>query len=406
VHHREERQSEEGRLTRVLALNAGSSTVKGALWEIGPAETLVLSFAAERIGIPGGRVAVRGADGSTVLERPMPLADHEAAFAALFAALGGDGRIDGLDAVGHRIVHGGPRWSAPTLVTPAVTAALAELIPIDPDHAPQALAGIRAVERVRPDVPQVACFDTAFHRTMPAVARTYALPRRLADAGIVRYGFHGLSYEYVHGALRQLDGALADARVVIAHLGSGASVAALRGGRSVDTSMGFSPTAGLVMSTRSGDVDPGILLHLLQGEGMTPEALATMLAKESGLLGLSGTSGDMRDLLATEGTDAAAALAVEVFCYRARAYVGAYAATLGGLDALVFTGGIGEHAPAVRARVCAGLEHLGVVLDPAANLAGAPVVSGATSPVRVRVIPTNEELMLARHAAALVAARA
>ena len=291
-------------------------------------------------------------------------------------------------------------------MTPAVTAALAELIPIDPDHAPQALAGIRAVERARPDVPQVACFDTAFHRTMPAVARTYALPRRLADAGIVRYGFHGLSYEYVHGALRQLDGALADTRVVIAHLGSGASVAALRGGRSVDTSMGFSPTAGLVMSTRSGDVDPGILLHLLQGEGMTPEALATMLAKESGLLGLSGTSGDMRDLLATEGTDAAAALAVEVFCYRARAYVGAYAATLGGLDALVFTGGIGEHAPAVRARVCAGLEHLGVVLDPPANLAGAPVVSGATSPVRVRVIPTNEELMLARHTAALVAARA
>ncbi len=381
MHYREERQSEEGGLTRVLALNAGSSSVKGALWEIGPAETLVRSFATDRV------------------------TDHEAAVEALLDGLDRDGRLDGLDAVGHRIVHGGPRWSAPTLVTPAVTAALADLIPIDPDHAPQALAGIRAVARARPDVPQVACFDTAFHRTMPAVARTYALPRRLADAGIVRYGFHGLSYEYVHGALRQFDGALADARVVIAHLGSGASVAALRGGRSVDTSMGFSPTAGLVMSTRSGDVDPGILLHLLQGEGMTPAALATMLAKESGLLGLSGTSGDMRDLLAREGADAAAALAVEVFCYRARAYVGAYAATLGGLDALVFTGGIGEHAPAVRARVCAGLEHLGVVLDPEANATGAPVVSGATSRVRVRVIPTNEELMLARHAAALVTAR-
>lgn len=382
MHHREERQSEEGGLTRVLALNAGSSSVKGALWEIGAAETLVRSFAIDRV------------------------TDHEAAVEGLLDGLDRDGRLDGLDAVGHRVVHGGPRWTEPTLATPALVAALGELAAIDPDHAPQALAGIRTVSRLRPDVPQVACFDTAFHRTMPEVARTYALPRRLAAAGIVRYGFHGLSYEYVLGALRATDAALAEGRVVIAHLGSGASVAALRGGRSVDTSMGFTPTAGLVMSTRSGDVDPGILLHLLQADGMTPAALGTMLAKESGLLGLSGTSGDMRDLLAREATDPAAALAIDVFCHRVRAYLGAYAAGLGGLDALVFTGGIGEHAAPVRARVCAGLEFLGVVLDPEANAAGARVVSGATSRVGVRVIPTNEELMLARHTAALVAARA
>jgi acetate kinase len=243
----------------------------------------------------------------------------------------------------------------------------------------------------------VACFDTAFHDGLPAVARMYAIPRHLYDEGVRRYGFHGLSYEYILKELRLLDGALAEGRVIIAHLGNGASMVALRGGKSVDTSMGFTPLEGLVMGTRSGDVDPGALVYLLEQRKISPEELSQLLNKQSGLLGVSGSSEDMRDLLEKSANDPHAAEAVDLFCYRAKKYIGAYAAALGGLDVLVFAGGIGEHAAPVREKICAGLDFLGIQLDPQRNRSNAPLISRTGAAVKVRVIETNEDLMIVRH---------
>jgi acetate kinase len=271
------------------------------------------------------------------------------------------------------------------------------LAAIVPDHLPQAIAAIRAVQRAYPLLPQVACFDTAFHRRMPRVAQIFALPRRFADDGVLRYGFHGLSYESIMQQLRALDGVAANGRVVIAHLGNGASMAAVRGGRGIDTTMGLTPTGGLVMGTRSGDLDPGVLLSLLQRERMVPTALNALVNRQAGLLGVSGISADMRDLLARQATDPAAAEAIELFCYQARKFLGALAAALGGLDTLVFTAGIGEHAAPIRERICAGLEFLGIRLDPERNRAHAPIISAEGSLVTVRVMTTDEDRMIARH---------
>jgi acetate kinase len=265
-----------------------------------------------------------------------------------------------------------------------------------------AIQGIRFVTRTFPNLPQVACFDTAFHSSLPKVARMYALPRRFYEQGIFRYGFHGLSYEYIMQELRKIDPARAAGRVIIAHLGSGASMVALRDGKSMDTSMGFTPLEGLVMSTRSGDVDPGVLLYLLGHEKMSPHEINTLLNKKSGLLGASEATGDMRDLLEKASQDVRAADAVDLFCYRTKKYLGAYAAVLGGLDGLVFTGGIGERAPAIRERICEGLDFLGIRLDAALNGANAPIISSGESRVNVRVIETNEDLMLVRHVVAVL----
>jgi acetate kinase len=294
---------------------------------------------------------------------------------------------------------------APQQVTDALLADLMALQARDPEHMPAEIAGIETVRALFPALPQVVCFDTAFHRRMPTVATLYALPRTLIDAGIVRVGFHGLSYEYVLDELRRLDPETVRGRVIVAHLGNGASMAAIRGGTGIDTSMGFTPLAGLVMGTRCGDLDPGVLLHLLRAEGMTPAALDDLLHRHSGLLGVSGTTSDMRDLLAREPSDRRAAEAVHLFCYRAKQYVGAYAAVLGGLDTLVFTGGIGENAPAVRERICAGLEFLGVEIDLQRNAANAAVISRDGSPVPIRVIRTDEERMIARHTRRLLRSR-
>jgi len=271
------------------------------------------------------------------------------------------------------------------------------LIPLDPDHLPQALAAVAAVGRAFPALPQVACFDTAFHARMPRVAQTYALPRALEAEGVRRYGFHGLSYEYIMARLREIDPEAARGRVVIAHLGNGASMAAVRAGESVETTMGFTPTGGLVMGTRTGDLDPGVLLYLLQERGLDAAALSDLVNHEAGLLGVSGSSGDMQDLLAREATDERAAEAITLFCYQARKFLAAMAAALGGLDTLVFTGGIGEHAPAIRARLCNGLAFLGIALDGSRNAAGDAVISAAGSAVTIRVVPTDEEVMIARH---------
>src|SRR5918992_506330 len=391
---------------RLLTINTGSSSLKAALYRLreDTTQTPELRAEASRIGGRGGGMRLADARGETPDERRDDLPDHAAALDALISRLRDRGldRDDLLAAVGHRIVHGGDRHREPQRVTPGVVADLRALVPIDPNHLPQAVAAIEAVSRAYPAVPQVACFDTAFHSRMPRVARLYALPSRLAEEGIIRYGFHGLSYEYVMEELRRLEPEAAAGRVVVAHLGNGASMAAVRGGVGVDTTMGFTPTGGLVMGTRSGDLDPSVPLFLLEERGMSPTEVSDLLNKQAGLLGVSGTSADMRDLLDREAYDGRAAEAVALFCYQAKKFLGALVAALGGLDALVFTGGIGEHSAPVRERVCEGLEFLGIRLDTDRNAAHARVISSAASAVTVLIVPTDEDLMVARHTRRLI----
>jgi len=385
---------------RILAINSGSSSLKVSVYGIDKTEQVLLSVEVRRIGIPGGRIQATDAQGKTLLDQPVDLPDHTAALNTTLKWLRDQNQE--INAVGHRIVHGGPRYTEPQVITPELVSALRELVPIDPNHLPQAISAIEAVRQEHPSLPQVACFDTAFHRRMPRVAQICPLPARFYDEGVLRYGFHGLSYEYVMSELCRLDAALSDGRIVIAHLGNGASMAAIHHGGSLDTTMGFTPTAGLVMGTRSGDIDPGVLLYLIEEKKMTAKAVNDLLNKQSGLLGISGVSEDMQDLLERKKNDPRAALAVELFCVRAKKYLGAYAAALGGLDVLVFTAGIGEHAPEIRERICSGLEFIGLKLDPVCNRENATIISARSSQVKVRVIKTNEELMIARHTARLV----
>jgi acetate kinase len=390
---------------RLLTINTGSSSLKAALYRLreDTTETPELRAEASRIGGRGGGLRLADARSETLNERRDDLPDHVAALDAIMSWLRDLGlERDDLAAVGHRIVHGGDRHREPQRVAPEVVADLRALVPIDPNHLPQAIAAIEAVGRAYPAVPQVACFDTAFHSRMPRVARLYALPSRLAEEGIIRYGFHGLSYEYVMEELWRLEPEVAAGRVVVAHLGNGASMAAVRGGVGVDTTMGFTPTGGLVMGTRSGDLDPSVPLFLLEERGLTPTEVSDLLNKQAGLLGVSGTSADMRDLMDREPDDRRAAEAVALFCYQAKKFLGALAAALGGLDALVFTGGIGEHSATVRERICEGLEFLGIRLDTDRNAAHAPVISSDDAAVTVRVVPTDEDLMVARHTRRLI----
>jgi acetate kinase len=375
----------------ILCLNGGSSSLKFAVYRISDAgEERVFSGAIEAIGAEGGRAWLRAGD-KVLSDQSGTFADHTEAVKTMFAALKTQG-VTKLAAAGHRIVHGGPKFTAPQRIEDRLKAALRELIPFAPLHLPSQVAMIEAVSAHFPDLPQVACFDTAFHSRMPEVAQRFALPDKLWEQGIKRYGFHGLSYEYVVGKL----GAELGPRAVIAHLGNGSSMVALRDGVSIDTSMGLTPTGGFMMGTRSGDLDPGVLLHLLRS-GYSAEKLEVLLNHEGGLLGVSGESSEMKLLLERRKTDPAAALAVQMFCYQIRKFVGAYAAALGGLDTLVFTGGIGEHAAEVRAEICSGLQYLGIGLDGAANNRNAEVVSAAGSSCVVRVVETDEDLMIARH---------
>ncbi|HEV2237186.1 MAG TPA: acetate/propionate family kinase [Ktedonobacterales bacterium] len=397
-------------MTRVLALNSGSSSLKFALYavRVGADEQPVASGQLAPIGGEAGQLTLRDMAGGPSLDQRVPLPTHAAALRLLLETLSAHAASWSYYAVGHRVVHGGADFSAPTRITSDVIRTLQGLIPLAPEHLPQAISIIEAVADAHPAVPQVACFDTAFHHAMPAVARTYALPRALTEGGrLRRYGFHGLSYESICAALeRQGDHAAAGGRLVIAHLGNGASLCAVRAGHSVDTTMGFSPSGGLVMGTRTGDLDPGVVLYLLELHHLTTSQVRSVLNHESGLLALSAGaragSADVRELLAREADDPAAALALAVFCYQAKRHLGALVAVLGGLDALVFTGGIGEHASAIRARICDGLGVLGIELDAARNAAGAPVISSGTSAVTVRVMATEEERMIARHTAAVL----
>jgi acetate kinase len=320
---------------------------------------------------------------------------HERALAAALDRCRADLAGNRVVAVGHRVVHGGVEFAAPVRIDDTVLAKLESLVPLAPLHQPHNLAAVRAVLRLAPQLPQVACFDTAFHRTQPEVAQRFGLPRRFTDEGVRRYGFHGLSYEYVASVLPRHDGRAAAGRTVVAHLGNGASLCALLGGKSVATTMSFTPVDGLVMGTRCGALDPGVMLYLADRHGMDARALEHLIYHESGLLGVSGVSGDMRALLAS--ADPRPAEAVELFVYRIGREIGSLAAALGGLDALVFTGGIGENAAAVRARVCRAARWLGVELDETANEAGGPRISSPGSRTTAWVIPTNEEWMIADH---------
>ncbi|HVG92639.1 MAG TPA: acetate/propionate family kinase [Alphaproteobacteria bacterium] len=374
----------------ILCLNGGSSSVKYAVYGISDGgEERVFSGAIEAIGAEGGRAWLRAGD-KVLSDQSGSFPDHTEAVKRMFAALKTQG-VTELAAAGHRIVHGGPKFTAPQRIDDRLKAALRELIPFAPLHLPSQVAMIEAVAARFPDLPQVACFDTAFHSRMPEVAQRFALPGKLWEQGIKRYGSHGLSYEYVVSKL----GAELGQRAVIAHLGNGASMVALRDGVSIDTSMGMTPTGGFIMGTRSGDLDPGVLLHLL-GAGYSAEKLEGLLNHEAGLLGVSGQSSEMRVLLEKRKTEPAAALAVQMFCYQARKFVGAFAAALGGLDTLVFTGGIGERAATVRAEICSGLQYLGVAVDGEANNRNAEVISATGSRCVARVVETDEDLMIVR----------
>jgi acetate kinase len=375
----------------ILSLNGGSSSLKFAVYRLSDAaEERILSGAVEAIGEAAGRAWLR-AGAETLSEKNGTFADHRVAIKTMFAALQKQG-IEKLAAAGHRIVHGGQKFTAPQLIDKKLTAGLKELIPFAPLHLPSQVAMIEAVAAHFPDLPQVACFDTAFHSRMPEVAQRFALPRELWQQGIKRYGFHGLSYEYIVGKL----GPQLGRRAIIAHLGNGASMVALRDCIPMDTSMGLTPAGGFMMGTRSGDLDPGVLIHLMKA-GYTAEQLETLVDRQAGLLGVSGQTSDMKVLLQKSQADPAAMLAVQMFTYQARKFIGAFAAVLNGLDTLVFTGGIGERAALVRANICSGLEYLGVALDTSANGRNAEVISLPACRCTVRVIQTDEDLMIARH---------
>jgi acetate kinase len=381
----------------VLTLNGGSSSIKFALFETTHPLRRVLQGKIERIGLPGAMLLIQEPEQAASVSSPVAAPDHEAAVALLMDSLEQRMGRGNLVAAGHRVVHGGAEYHEPQRITPQMISTLRRLSPFDPEHLPEEIMLAEALRRRYPDLPQVACFDTAFHHDLPRVAQLLPIPRRYQALGVRRYGFHGLSYSYLLQELeRTSDAQTARGRVILAHLGNGASMAAVLGGRSIDTTMAFTPAAGLVMSTRTGDVDPGLVAFLAQSEKMNAAQFDRMVNHESGLLGVSETSSDMQDLLERETGDERAAEAVALFCYQARKQIGAYAAALGGLDMLVFAGGIGENAPSVRARICADLGFLGIELEKKRNEANEGVISEPGSRVTVRVIRTDEELMIAK----------
>jgi len=379
----------------VLTVNGGSSSIRFAVFEADEAPPRLLSGKVDRIGLSGTSLTVTGPSGIALVSRRLSAADHRTAAGCLLEWLEAQPVFASVKAVGHRVVHG-MTHSEPERVTPKLLAELRRIMPYDPDHLKREIGLIEAFRQRHPRLPQVACFDTAFHRSMPRVARLLPIPRRYLAKGVERYGFHGLSYAYLMEELGRLDPKAKMCRVILAHLGNGASLAAVRLGKSVDTSMGFTPTAGLVMSTRTGDVDPGLVYYLERTERITIKQFQRMVNHESGMLGISETSSDVRDLLAREGHDVRAAEALGLFCYQARKWVGSFAAVLGGLDTLVFAGGIGENAPVIRERICDELGFLGIKLDRRRNARNAPLISRDSSGVKVRVICTDEELMIAK----------
>ncbi|MFH1908613.1 MAG: acetate/propionate family kinase [Chloroflexota bacterium] len=382
--------------TCILTINGGSSSIKFALYQTGGPLERRLYGKIDRIGLSGTNLTFNDPTRNPPDSRSIAASDHKSAANFLIDCLEEQNGFESVRAVGHRVVHG-MKHTEPERVTQELLDELHRISPYDPDHLPREIELIEAFRQRHPKLPQVACFDTAFHLTMPRVAKMLPIPRRYEAKGVQRYGFHGLSYTYLMEELARLeDPAATKGCVILAHLGNGASLAAVRDGKSIDTSMGFTPAAGLVMSTRSGDLDPGLVSFMARSEQMTASQFDQMINHESGLLGVSETSSDLRDLLAQEAVDVRAAEAVALFCYQAKKWIGSFAAAIGGLDTLVFAGGIGENAPLVRARICEGLSFLGIELNESRNAETAGVISTDASRAMVRVIRTDEELMIAR----------
>ena len=387
--------------TTVLTINGGSSGIKFALYERG--DSLKLLFSGE-VEFRGKKSKFNFTDALTLQEIITDIedADQDNSADFLIDQLEKKDHFDTVKLISHRIVHG-MKHTEPQLITPELVNDLKNITAYDPEHLPGEIKLIEVFAKRLPTIPQVACFDTAFHADMPAVAKLLSIPRRFQKEGIHRYGFHGLSYAYLLEELERIAGKeTAQGKIIIAHLGNGASLAAVKNGKSADTSMGFTPASGIPMSTRTGDLDPGIAWYMMQFEKLTPEEFSHLINHESGLLGISETSSDMRELLKIQATDSRAAEAIELFCYQTKKYIGSFSAVLGGLDTLIFSGGIGEHAPEVRSMICDGLQFLGIELDQLKNLNNAAIISADDSKVCVRVIRTNEELMIARTACDVV----
>ncbi len=391
----------------VLTVNGGSSSIKFALFEAHGAQQRLLNGRIEGIGFQQGSFTVKSSNQSEDFSRPITTPDHAAAVDLLMDWIAERIASGALVAVGHRVVHGGPKYWEPQRLTPEMIETLHQLSPFDPEHLPEEILLTEAFHRRFPGLPQIACFDTAFHHDLPRVAQQLPIPRRYEAKGVRRYGFHGLSCTYLIEELARLAGAeAANGRVILAHLGNGASITAVRGGKSMDTSMSFTPTAGMPMSSRSGDLDPGLGWYLSRTEQVTARQFHHMINHESGLLGVSETSADMRELMAREKEDVRAAEAVTMFCYHARKWICALAGALEGLDTLVFSGGIGENCPEIRARICRGLGFIGIRLNETRNRANEPVITCDSSAAAARVIHTDEELIIARAVARILAAEA
>ena len=381
----------------VLAMNGGSSSIKFTLYRMGDSPKRRLHGKVDRIGLRGTTLTFDDLERNQHDSRILGDFDHRSAANFLIDWLDKQIGLTSIEAVGHRVVNGGAHYNEPQRVTAELLDALRRISAYAPEHLPSEIALIDLFRERVPGVPQVVCFDTAFHRDMPRVAKILPIPRRFQAQGVERYGFHGLSYSFLMEELLRVAGAEAAlGRVILAHLGNGASLAAVRGGKSIDTSMGFTPAAGVPMGTRCGDLDPGLVWYLAQTEHMTAEQFHYMVNHDSGLLGVSETSSDLRDLLAREADDVRAAEAVALFCYQIKKCIGAFAAALGGLGTLFFAGGIGENAPVIRARICADLDFLGIQLDPTRNQSNEPVISTAAGRVFVRVMSTDEQLMIAK----------
>ena len=392
--------------SHILVVNGGSSGIKFALFESGDPPWQILEGAVERIGLSGAALRVRGANPADNISLRVSMPNHKAAVDVLIGWIEESIGRDGLAAIGHRVVNGGPKYFKPERITAEVIAELRRMSPFDPEHMPEEILLIETFQRHFSDLPQIACFDTEFHHDLPRVARLLPLPRRYEAQGVRRYGFHGLSYAFLMDEIAHLNGVeAARGRVILAHLGNGASLAAVHGGKSLDTSMSFTPAAGVPMGTRSGDLDPGLIGYLARTEHMGALHFEKMVNFESGLLGISETSADMRDLLNCEQQDVRAADAIALFCYQVKKWIGAFAAALGGLDTLVFAGGIGENAPAVRSRICDGLEFLGIDLDQTRNAQNASLISPNDGRIKVRVIHTDEEVMIAKAVARVLDTR-
>jgi acetate kinase len=381
----------------ILTINGGSSSIKFALFDVDPMLRRIMAGSVERIGLPEATFVVKGLNQSDNFSRIVTAMNHTEAVGVLMDWIEERVQRGELTAVGHRVVHGGPKYSEPQRITTEMITELHQLSPFDPEHLPEEILLTEAFHRRFPNLVQVACFDTAFHHDLPRVAQVLPIPRRYEAQGVRRYGFHGLSYAFLMEELARIAGPQAAAgRVILAHLGNGASLAAVHEGKSKDTSMGLTPAGGIPMSTRSGDLDPGLVWYLERTEKVTAKKFNEMVNFQSGLLGISETSSDMHDLLEREVKDVRAAEAVALFCYQVKKWIGAFAAALGGLDTVVFTGGIGENAPPIRARICEGLGFLEIDLDESRNAANEGLISSAASRVAVRVIHTDEEIMIAR----------